>query len=140
MDPLNAFIGHAKAPTQDELAKELGKSKPLWDRLVAELTGEPGIATWEWSSYSRKAGWSLRGKAGERNIVYLSPCHGCFRASFALGDKAMKAAREAKLPAAVLRVLKTAKRYAEGSAVRLEVAKISDIAAVKTLAAIKLRN
>lgn len=136
----NAFIGKAKPPSEDELALELGSRKKLWDELAAILEEELGLEIHEWNSYSPKAGWSLRGKLKKRNIVYLSPHRGCFTASFALGDKALQAARAQGLPAATLRILKEAKKYAEGTAVRITVKTPVDIEAVKKLAMAKLEN
>jgi hypothetical protein len=136
----NAFIGKAKKPTEDELCAALGTTKKLWDQLAAELANELGVDIPEWNSYSRKAGWALRLKYKDRNIVYLSPHRGCFTASFALGDKAVQAARRSKLPKRVLTIIKQAKRYAEGTAVRIEVNEAEDVAVVKTLAALKLEN
>jgi len=137
---VNAFIGKPEKPTENELAAQLGPLKAVWDRLLAELAEEFDLVTWEWNSYSRKAGWSLRLKRGERNIVYLSPGRASFMASFALGDRAVRAARESKLPKAVVRIIDEAKRYAEGTAVRLEVGGPKDIAAIKRLVAIKLES
>lgn len=102
------------------------------------MADECGIVDQEWNSYSPKAGWALRLKRAQRNIVYLSPCRGSFLASFALGDKAVQTARQSKLPAAVIKTINEAKRYAEGTGVRLEVKSARDIGAVKKLAAIKL--
>lgn len=136
----NAFAGKSAQPTETELAAELGPAKAVWDRLLAELAQECGLVEREWNSYSPKAGWSLRLKRGGRNIVYLTPGHGCFMASFALGDKAVAVAHESKLPKAVLQIIGSARRYAEGTAVRMEVGGPRDIAAVKKLAAIKLEN
>jgi hypothetical protein len=136
----NAFVGKTGKPTENELAAELGPTKEAWDQLLAQLAEEFDLVTCEWNSYSRKAGWSLRLKRGDRNIVYLSPGHGCFMASFALGDKAVRAARESKLPKAVLQIIDQAKRYAEGTAVRLDVHDSRDTTAIKRLVAIKLEN
>jgi Protein of unknown function (DUF3788) len=136
----NAFAGKPDQPTESELAAALGPAKSIWDRLLAELAQKCDLVTREWNSYSRKAGWSLRLKDGDRNIVYLSPGPGCLMASFALGDKAVRAARESKLPKTVLDLIENAKRYAEGTAVRLEVRVPKDIAAVIKLATIKLEN
>jgi hypothetical protein len=140
MMPANAFIGKPDTPTEDELRAELGPSKALWDQLVAELADEHRVATQEWNSYSRKAGWALRLKRGERTIVYFSPCRGCFRASFALGDKAVKAAHQSGLPPRVIKIIDDAKRYAEGTAVRIDVKTPKDLVIVKKLAAVKLDN
>lgn len=136
----NAFAGKFGQPTEVELAAALGRAKSTWDKLLAQLAEKCDLVTQEWNSYSRKAGWSLRLKHGDRNIVYLSPGSGCFLASFALGDRAVRVARESKLPKAVLDLIASAKHYAEGTAVRLEVHATKDIAAVIRLAAIKLEN
>ena len=136
----NAFIGKADPPTAADLTEALGAAKPLWDRLLAELSAELRLTACEWNSYSRKAGWALRLKLKERNIVYLSPHQGCFTGSFALGDKAIKAALASGLPQSVIELIDQAKRYAEGTAVRIEVHGTRDVAVVKKLAAIKLAN
>jgi hypothetical protein len=133
----NAFVGKPKQPTESELKAVLGMSKALWDELVDGLAKEHELAR-EWNCYSEKAGWALRLKRGERNIVYLSPFHDCFRASFALGDKAVHAARESGLPQRAIKIINEAKRYAEGTAVRIDVNSPEDLLIVKKLAVIKL--
>ena len=132
----NAFIGRTKPPTDEELSTELGAARALWDELLTELA----LPIQEWNSYSPKAGWSLKLKLKKRTIVYLAPCHGSFRVAFVLGDKAMEAARQLKLPKAVLKIIDEAPRYAEGTGVRLEIRARKDLAAVKKLAAVKLAN
>lgn len=136
---MNVFAGKAKPPSEAELSAELGRSAPLWAELVAYLVAQHGMAQ-EWSSYSRKAGWSLRLKLRDRNIVYLSPLRGSFRASFALGDKAVKAALESGLPSSATKIIKEAKRYAEGTAVRIEVTARKDLEVVKKLVVTKLEH
>ena len=130
----NAFIGRTKPPTDEELSTELGAARALWDELLTELA----LPIQEWNSYSPKAGWSLKLKLKKRTIVYLAPCHGSFRVAFVLGDKAMEAARQLKLPKAVLKIIDEAPRYPEGTGVRLEIAARKDLAAVKKLAEVKL--
>jgi hypothetical protein len=132
----NAFIGRTKPPTDEELSTELGAARALWDELLTELA----LPIQEWNSYSPKAGWSLKLKLKKRTIVYLAPCHGSFRVAFVLGDKAMEAARQLKLPKAVLKIIDEAPRYPEGTGVRLEIAARKDLAAVKKLAEVKLAN
>ena len=132
----NAFIGRTTAPTDDELSAELGAARALWDELLTELA----LPIQEWNSYSPKAGWSLKLILKKRTIVYLAPCHGSFRVAFVLGDKAMAAARQLKLPKAVLKIIDEAPRYPEGTGVRLEITARKDLAAVKKLAEVKLAN
>ncbi len=135
----NAFIGQTQEPTDSEVAAVLGGAKARWDQLIAELMKEHKL-TCEWNSYSIKAGWALRLKRESRNIVYLSPSQGGFMASFALGDKAMVAARASKFPSHVMKIIADAKRYAEGSAVRIVVSGSDEVRAVERLAKIKLEN
>jgi Protein of unknown function (DUF3788) len=136
----NAFIGKTTQPTQKELAAELGNTNALWEQLVAGITNDCGITEQEWNSYSPKAGWALRLKRKKRNIVYLAPCHGAFRVSFVLGDKAMDVARGIKFPEKVRKIIKDAPHYPEGSGVRLEIKTAADLKAVKQLAKVKIEN
>jgi hypothetical protein len=136
----NVFIGTSHAPTPRELTAALGASKKLWDNLLAELTVACEIDSQEWNSCSPKAGWSLRLKHKGRIIVYLSPGQAEFLASFALGDKAIAAAKQSRLPALVMKLIDNAKRYAEGTAVRIEVRTAQDVATVKALAIAKVKR
>ena len=136
----NAFIGKPKQPTAAELTAALGPARALWDQLLVGLAGEHNLTVQEWNSYSRKAGWSLRLKLKDRNILYLTPCRRCFFVSFALGDKAVAAARQSRLPQSVIKTINEAKRYAEGTGIRMEMKKPKDIEIAKQLAAIKLAH
>jgi len=136
----NAFAGHAKQPSEKELASVLGKADVVWQELIADLKHDLKLDREEWNTYSIKAGWSLRLQLKKRNIVYLGPRDGCFLASFVLGDKAIAVARKSQLSPKILKIIDEAKRYAEGTAVRIEVHKAEDVTAVKALAKIKMEN
>lgn len=138
--PRNAFIGKTSRPADDELASVLGKTIKLWNQLVDALAHDLKVEGREWKSYSVKAGWSLRLKQGDRIIVYLSPNQGGFLASFALGDKAIATARRSQLPAKAMKIIAEARRYAEGTAVRVEVKTPADVAIVRQLAALKVEH
>jgi len=134
MEP-NAFVGKKTRPTSRELALALGDALPLWKKLQEELQLTP-----EWNSYSPKAGWSLKLNDKKRTILYLSPCKGCFRASFALGDKAVDAAKSSNLPKKVMKLIAEAKKYPEGTALRFEPVNPADLTSITTLARIKLEH
>jgi len=136
----NAFSGKSGKPTAAELRAALGPARALWDDVVRGLAEDVDVADQEWGSSSVKAGWSLRLMRKGRVIVYLAPGQGVFLASFALGDKAVKEALASPLPASVIKLIKEAKRYAEGTGVRIEVRSAGDVEAVKLLAAIKQKN
>jgi hypothetical protein len=115
----------------------LGPAQALWDKLVDDLR-EHGVTVQEWGSSSAKAGWSLRLKRKDRIILYLVPLPGSFQAALVLGDKAVKAARERKLSTSVLKALAEARRYAEGTGIRIAVKGAANLAAVEKLALIKI--
>jgi hypothetical protein len=76
----------SRVPDDGMLAEVLGKSKGLWDAILAHLTKEyPGVQS-EWGFPGAKYGWSLRPKYKKRTILYLTPGQGSFLASFALGS------------------------------------------------------
>ncbi len=135
----NAFIGKKTPPTSKDVVSKLGPSAPAWKELIHWL-GDQGIACSEWKSISPKYGWSLRPALKARTILYLGPCDGCFRASFVLGDKAVAAARASDLPKSVLKEIAEARRYAEGTGVRLMIHKPEDVPAIRKLVEIKLKN
>jgi len=140
METPNAFVGHAEKPTSKELSAALGSTSGIWNRLVEAMADKYGVNVQEWTSYSPKYGWSLRLKLKKRNILYMSPRNGCFQVAFILGDKALKAVKQIKLPKPVTSAIESATRYPEGTGVRLLVKRTSDLSAIQKLAAIKLAN
>jgi Protein of unknown function (DUF3788) len=135
----NAFAGKRTNPNDADLAVALGPAKGFWDELVHDLTRECGIDP-EWGSSSVKAGWSLRLKLKERIIVYLIPNRGSVQVALVLGDKAVKVARQSALPAHIRKMIGEARRYAEGTGVRITVQGREDVAAIRQLARIKMEH
>lgn len=112
----------------------------VWDQFLAALAQQHGAAEGEWKSYALKWGWSLRVLRKKRTIVWLSPGIEEFEVLFMLGDKAVRAARESKLPRKSGDALAMAPRYPEGTGLRLIVKSPRSLAALKRLAAIKVAN
>ena len=136
----NAFAGQSDRPTQKAVESVLGQSCALWKQLVTELKQDLHLDGEDWHSSGVKYGWALRLRLKDRNIVYLGPRVGSFMASFVLGDKAVAAAHKSELPAYVLKMIAEAKRYGEGTPVRIEVSRPEDLNPVKMLARIKVAN
>ena len=136
----NAFAGQAQQPMQKAVEEALGQSYALWKKIISDLKNELKLDGEEWNSSGHKYGWSLRLQLKKRNIVYLGPRTGSFMAAFVLGDKAVAVARKSELPAYVLDMIAEAKRYAEGTPVRIEVSKPKHVELVKILAKIKVEN
>ncbi len=140
MDQANAFIGKTERPSVDEIAAALGPAATIWDELIHRLDEKYGVNIQHWSSYSAKSGWSLQLKVKKRTIVHLAPCNKCFRVAFVLGDRAVTAAKQHSLPAAVEQAIADAPRYTEGTGLRLLVKAGKDLPAIQKLVAIKLAN
>lgn len=140
MDLPNAFIGQIKPPSEKDIAAKLGAASAIWTELIGWLN-EKGITHGEWKSVSpKKYGWALRPSLKQRTILYLGPCERCFRASFVLGDKAIEAARTSGLPKSLVKKISEARRYAEGTGIRVMIRKPADLAAVRKLVEIKLAS
>lgn len=75
-----------------------------------------------------------------RTILYMTPRRRHFLVGFALGEKAVAAARRSDLPASTLALIAEARKYAEGRALRLEIRTKKDLEVAKRLAAIKMAS
>lgn len=135
---LSAFDDKASPPQPEQLLATLGAAWQPWEQLQARLAERLAPLTMHWGFTSKSTGWGMRLRQGERTVLYMTPCRGSFLASLALGDKALRAARASDLPAPVLHILDTARRYAEGTGVRLEVREVGDLAAIEVLVACKM--
>ena len=134
---LSAFTDKAHQPTDKDLRFVLGKAYTAWVRLIELVSDRIGSISQVWGFTGASAGWGLRLKRNDRIILYMAPRADHFLVSFALGEKAVVAARAHKLPNPVLKAIESAPKYAEGRGVRLEVRQARDIAALATLAEIK---
>jgi hypothetical protein len=137
---LSALDDKSQIPTESALAVVLGPAKELWDELCQALASEFPPLTEKWSYSGKPWGWSLALKRKKRTMVYLTPSEAFFYAGFALGEKAVAAARQGGLPPSVLQVIETSRKYAEGRGVRLEVHSAEDIGHVLKVAAAKMNS
>lgn len=134
---LSAFSDRAHPPTDADLRLVLGRSHTAWSRLIALVDESLAPISRDWGYTSAGTGWGLRIRHKGRVLLYMTPSHGHFLASFALGEKAVEAARDHKLSASVLAVIEKAPKYAEGRGVRFEVRSIREVRSLVTLAQIK---
>ena len=134
----SAFADRAAPPDDGAVHRVLGASAPAWDECRAAIARAhpPVDAEWVWGGAPH--GWALRLRRKKRAIVYLAPHAGSFHASFAVGEKAAAAARDAGLAEHLLQAIADAPRYVEGRAVRIEVAGPAAVADVLAVAALKM--
>ncbi|CAG0936421.1 hypothetical protein TFLX_05294 [Thermoflexales bacterium] len=137
---LSAFDDKAHPPQEKDLAKTLGSKFALWNDLKDRIAARFAPLSIDWGFASKNTGWGLRLKQEKRTVLYMTPCQGYFLVSFALGEKAVKAAHASDLPAAVLDVIDKAPKYAEGRGVRFEVKSAKDVRNLEKVAIIKMAN
>jgi len=135
---LSAFADKAVPPEEQALAQALGPARQSWYELLTQLASAlPGLSR-QWRYGGRTVGWGLRVQQGARTVLSLVPGDGCFPASLALGEQAVRAAHDRALPPIVLDAIDTAPRYAEGRGVRIAVRGVDELPAIQELALIKL--
>ena len=136
--PLSAFDNKDCQPTESDLKDSLAETYSLWaelrDKIIA--TYSPMKETWHFSGKS--TGWGMRLVQKDRVIVYMTPCRGYFLFSIVLGEKAVARARTLKLPAAVMKPIDSARKYAEGYGIRFEIRKAADVNGIASLVRLKL--
>ncbi len=137
---LNAFDDPAARPSKEAIHEVLASTSPLWFEFIEYLADHYPPVTEEWAFPGQKYGWSLRLIHKKRRIIYMTPRREHFVEAVVLGDKAVAVANERGLPRALLDEINSARRYAEGRGVRLQVRSQEDLEVVKRLADIKVAN
>lgn len=137
---LSIFDNKSKKPDENDLTEALGETKPFWDEIKKHILESYGNIQEEWKFSGQKWGWAGALKLKKRTILYLTPCKDYFMVGMALGDKAVAAAEKSGLSEGVLDTIRNAKRYAEGTAVRLEVKSNEALEDIMKLIRIKVEN
>jgi hypothetical protein len=136
--PEFAFTEKSKKPSPNALAAALGESAALWRDFIGFLLSEHAPIAEEWKFM--KSGWVLVPKRKTRTVCYLFPASNLFTVAFNLGEKAVAAARQTKLPKRIMDAIENARPYAEGRGFYVEAAKPADLVHLKTLVSIKMAN
>ncbi len=137
---LSAFDDKSQEPQREELTTVLAGAVIPWDAIIGEMKERFGPLSEDWVFSGKKWGWALRLKHKKRAILYMTPCQAFIVVGFALGQKALDAAHRAGLPEAILSVIDSGQKYAEGRAVRLEIRTIEDVEGVVQVALVKMAN
>jgi hypothetical protein len=109
------FLDPASPPEEREFQAALGTTHPCIEEVLAGLRPHHGKISSTWK-HSRQAGWYRVYLAQQRRIFYLLPRRDGFRLTMILGDRAIESLAGGRHAAEVLRRLKTAIRYPEGTA------------------------
>jgi hypothetical protein len=137
---LSLFGDKSKQPTEQMLAKAIGKQYQLWTEIAEYVVEKYPKAIKEWKYPGAKYGWSFRLKDKKRNIIYMGPREDHIMVAFAFRDKSVDAVQDSSLPQSIKDELRDAKKYPEGRGIRLQVRNKADVSNIKTLVDIKLVN
>jgi hypothetical protein len=127
-------------PDDKTMGAELGDTYRYYTSICDFIKNEFGSLTPEWKFYNQKSGWTLKLFHKKRNILFIGPRRGFFLVAFIFGEKAVDKVLAGDLPEKIKTELATAKKYAEGRGVRIEVRTNEDAALINKLIKIKLAN
>jgi hypothetical protein len=135
----SVFTDKELVPNDECLKVSLGTTYEFWQTFVDYVHSVYPKSVEEWS-FSKSGGWSFRIKDSKRAIIYLLPRNGFFKAAFVFGQKAADGVFKSEVATAIKTELESAKAYAEGRGIRIEVKDRGIINDIKNLINIKLEN
>jgi hypothetical protein len=124
-------------PQDNDLRKALGKSFNLWQTLEDYVYSKYPTAMKEWC-FSKSGGWSFRMKDNKRVIIYFLPRDQFFKVALVFGQKATEQVMSSSISTEIKMALNSAKVYAEGRGIRIDVEDEAIINDIKELINIKL--
>lgn len=127
-----------KVPDDAMLTKALGKTYTLWKELEKYVTDKYPAAVKEWKMTGAKYGWSYRLSDRKRVIIYFLPREKSFMTAFVFGAKAFEDIMKSSVSDKIKKELESAKVYAEGRGIRIDVKSKTAIKDIMKLVDIKL--
>ena len=135
---INIFIDKKNKPEQKDLITALGKSYDLWQDIINLVYLKYPNAVSEWNFPGQKYGWSFKIKDKKRAIIYLLPGDKRFMVAFNFGQKAFEKIMDSNISEEIKHSLESAKVYAEGRGIRIEVKNQKPLKDISQLVDIKL--
>ena len=135
---ISIFIDKTKKPEQKDLITALGKTCNLWQDIINLVYLKYPDAVSEWSFPGQKYGWSFKIKDKKRAIIYLLPRDKRFMVAFNFGQKAFEKIMGSNISDEIKSSLESAKVYAEGRGIRIEVGNQEQLKDISMLIDIKL--
>ena len=133
------LIDKSARPDDRTLSGVLGASFKRWTEIKDAITEQHGTTREEWKYYNAKSGWVLKLLFKKRNLFFMIPGEKHFTLGFVFGDRAVEAIEKSILPAAMIREVKDARRYAEGRGLRIDVRNRTTVTHILNLVDIKVQ-
>jgi len=134
------FLDKKQVPGDKDLEQGLGGTFTLWKQIREAASAYPAALPGEWNFPGEKYGWSFRIKDKKRVIIYLLPRDKYFKVAFVFGQKAFDEIMAGGFPDMIRQELSSAKAYAEGRGIRIDVKDKLIVPDILKLIEIKLRH
>lgn len=140
MQDISIFTDKAIVPTIEDLDGKIGKTYSLWMQIREFVYQKYPNGVEDWNYPGKKYGWSFRIKDKKRAILYFLPGENYFKVAFVFGQKALDQILETTISESIKNDLLSAKKYAEGRGVSIDVKNDSVIPDIQKLVETKLAN
>ena len=137
---ISVFVDKKMIPTTENLIESLTDTYELWKNLTGYVHLKYPSAIDEWKYSGDKYGWSFLIKDKKRVILYLLPRDKFFKTAFVFGQKATDAVMNSPISDKIKSELKSARVYAEGRGIRIDVDNEIIINDIKKLIDIKIEH
>ena len=137
---ISIFTDKKLMPNDSDLIDKLGETYPIWKLIVDYTHIKYPMAFDEWNYSGDKYGWSYRIKDKKRAIIYLLPRDRFFKVAFVFGQKATDRIMQSQISQPIKTELDSARVYAEGRGIRLEIRDKEILSDIRELIDIKLAN
>lgn len=117
----SVFSNKEIVPGDQDLSSELKETYSLWNSIRDYVHKMAPHSVEEWKYSGKKFGWSFRINDKKRVIVYLLPREAYFKVAFVFGQKATDVIMDSTISDAIKNELMSAKAYAEGRGIRIDV-------------------
>lgn len=134
------FTDKKDIPDNVLLEGVLGNTYALWQQVRNYAHLKYAQAIDEWNYPGEKYGWGFRIKDKKRAIVYLLPREKYFKVAFVFGQKATDTIMKSNIASAIKKELESARVYAEGRGIRIDIKNDTLMEDVKALIDIKIAN
>lgn len=132
------FSNKELIPGDRDLSEKLGKTCDLWNSIRDYVQEKAPDSVEEWKYSGKKFGWSFRINDKKRVLIYLLPREAYFKAAFVFGQKATDTIVNSTISDTIKKELLSAKVYAEGRGIRIDVRDPEVLEDIRGLIEIKL--
>ena len=132
------FTNDKKHPGDGDLRKRLGRSYKLFEETIISLQFEHQGIGFEWK-FSKTSGWYLICLKKKRRLFYFLPRDRDFSCRMLFGPRAVAEIKKGAFPTYVGEMLKSARKYPEGTLLEFDKSNF-EVASVLKLLTIKIQN